>query len=356
MVKEPFISIIISNLNGEKWLPICIPSIFKSNYAKDRFEVIVGDDASKDKSNIVVQKFQKRYKNLKLCASSKSLGWSGINNFALPVAKGEIVVFLSNDMKVDKNWLIEIVKVFADRSIGIIQCNSKSMDNPKKQDSGMNFVDRFGFLYGYSPAKVPTEVFFAEGMAFAVKRELIKKGLKLDSDYFMEYDDADLCWRTRLLGYKVFFAPKSIVLHARGGTVGKTVFERPEFISRYARNQITTLIKVYTVPNLLIALPVILFFQAGKMFYLTFILKSPLAAIATLKGLFMVFPALSKTLDKRRKIQRSRVLDDKEIMKAMVPFNLSGFAPFLATQKKKGERYYIPASKLKNLHQSNITL
>ena len=163
----------------------------------------------------------------------------------MKVARGKIIVCLSNDTEVDSQWLKEIVKVMeSDSSIGIIQPIFISMWDKKTLDSGMNFLDRYGFAYSYSPQEKTCEVFFALGTAFAIRNHVFKEIGGFDDYYFMEYDDMDLSWRARLAGYKVFFCPASIVYHAGGGTVGRTYFERNiRNIVQYVRNHFVTLIK-----------------------------------------------------------------------------------------------------------------
>ena len=50
-------------------------------------------------------------------------------------------------------------------------------------------------------------------MAFAIKREVIKKIGVLDEYFFMEYDDMDYSWRARLAGYIVFFVPEATSMY-----------------------------------------------------------------------------------------------------------------------------------------------
>ena len=58
------------------------------------------------------------------------------------------------------------------------------------------------------------EVFYAKGAAILLKREALEKTGLFDSDIFMYFDAADLCWRIHLSDYKVLFVPNSIVYHA----------------------------------------------------------------------------------------------------------------------------------------------
>jgi GT2 family glycosyltransferase len=335
------ISIVIVNLNGRRWLEKCLKSVMESDYPQDKLEVILVDNGSTDGSIEFVKEAWKDPR-IKIIQNKENLGWSPANNQGMKVAKGEIIVCLSNDMEVDSRWLKEIVKLIKrDPRIGIVQCNSISMWDRKTIDSGMNFLDKYGFAYSYSPQERPWQVFFAEGMAFAIRNHVFREIGGFDDYYFMEYDDMDLCWRTRLAGYEVFFSPASIVYHARGGTVGSTYFEkRVRNIVQYVRNHFVTLMKNYELKNLLRVLPVVLFIQFMKMLYFIKARNTRLV-LATLKGISLVLKDMKLIMQKRREVQQEvRKVSDEMVLKFMHPFRPMLLRLFLAAQAK-GQRFIL---------------
>jgi len=336
MVEEPEdhpqVSVVIVNLNGKKWLEKAVPSVLHSSYPK--IEVIVVDNGSTDGS---VEFLRRDYPVVRAVTLDRNIGWSPANNEGVRAAHGQIIVCLSNDMIVDRQWLKEIVKLMSLNSkIGVVQCNSFSMWDSVSFDSCMNYLDRFGYSYGYVPQSRPQEVFFAEGMAFAFRREVIEKIGLLDDYYFMEYDDMDFSWRARLAGYSVYFLPSAIVYHARGGTVGRTYFQRVRNVELYTRNHLVTLIKNYEMKNLLKVLPAVLAIELGKILYL--MLKRNLTvALAASRGLLRVLRDVRVILVKRREIERIRRDRDAVVMKMMHHFNPKLQLLFLVLQAK-GER------------------
>lgn len=331
----PTISIITISLNGKKWLKGLFQSISASNYPKDKLEIIFVDNGSIDGSVEFVKDMFRNNARLKVIKNTKNLGWSPANNQGMKVAKGEIIICISNDMEVEPNWIREIAKVMkANEHIGMIQCNSLSMWDRRTPDSGMNYLDRFGYSYSYSSSKVNYEVFFAEGMAFAIKREVIKKVGMFDDYFFMEYDDMDLSWRARLGGYNVFFVPTAKVYHARGGTVGATYFQRIKNVMWYTRNHLVALVKNYELKTLLKLSPVILAVETIKIVYLATIKKNWRLSYAALKGILQVLRDLKIVLRKRQEIQRFRAVSDKEILQIMHPFNPWLLRLFLVMQAK----------------------
>jgi GT2 family glycosyltransferase len=115
---HPFTSILIVNYNGQHLLNDCLNSVFAINYPKNKFEVILVDNNSQDDS---VEFVKKNFPKIKLIRSQENLGFTGGNNLAYKRAKGEYIVLLNNDTKVDKNWLSELVNTAnSKKEVGIV--------------------------------------------------------------------------------------------------------------------------------------------------------------------------------------------------------------------------------------------
>ncbi|MGD0644137.1 MAG: glycosyltransferase family 2 protein [Candidatus Bathyarchaeia archaeon] len=334
--ERPMVSIITVSMNGKKWLKGLFNSIIASNYPEDKLEIIFVDNGSTDGSVEIVRSiFGDDSKRITIIKNTRNLGWSPANNQGMNLAQGKIIVCISNDMVVDRDWIKEIVNIMeADDNVGMVQCNSLSMWDRETPDSGMNYLDRFGYSYSYASSKKNYEVFFAEGMAFAIKKEVIDKVGVFDDYFFMEYDDMDLSWRVRLCGYKVFFVPTAKVYHARGGTVGATYFQRINNVTWYTRNHLATLIKNYELKTLVKLSPIIMSVETIKIVYLATVKKNLKLSYAALKGILQVTRDLNIILRKRAEIQSFRTVSDKEILQVMHPFNPWLLRLFLVKQAK----------------------
>lgn len=126
----PFCSVIVLNYQGEKVIDGVINSLLKLNYPKDRFEIIVVDNNSQDKSREILSEISDSHKKIKLINLGKNFGFSKGNNAGIKQAKGEYVVLLNNDCIVEKNWLKELVKT-ALKDEKIFAVNSKILLYPK---------------------------------------------------------------------------------------------------------------------------------------------------------------------------------------------------------------------------------
>jgi len=211
----PFCSVIILNYNGKKFLKDCFIALKGVDYPKDRMEVIMVDNGSTDDSIRYVKRSFPWVKTLKL---DQNYGFSKGNNSGLDVAKGDYIIFLNNDTAVEKDWLMELVKVAkSDKSIGICGSKIKNFSGKKlKTIAGEGYLSMLGvpkFVIGTEHAK---SCFYVSGCSLLIKKPVLRKlEYCFDERYFAYFEDIDLCWRARLKGYKVVYVPTSVVKNLR---------------------------------------------------------------------------------------------------------------------------------------------
>lgn len=116
-------SVIIVNYNGKHFLSECLTSLFKLDFPKNQYEVIIVDNNSTDNSVDYVQRY---FPEVIIVRTKKNLGFSGGNNLGAKYAKGKYLVFLNNDTRVDKKWLRALVdRISSNTKIATV--NSKAL-------------------------------------------------------------------------------------------------------------------------------------------------------------------------------------------------------------------------------------
>jgi len=330
---RPKFSIIIVNWNGKKKLGDlfnrCLESIVGTKY--DKFEVIFIDNASTDGS----YEYAKSKYNFVFHRNPKNLGFVGGNNKGAKFCKGEILVFLNNDTVVDAHWLEEPAKLFENPEIGIVQANLRLLAEPSVADSTGHCISVLGLpvenSFFMEEPKEPTPIFAGKGAALFVRKELFERLNGFDEDYFFYFEETDLCWRARLLGYEVYFSPRSVVLHKGSGTFknGKLLFHRQ-------KNTIASMIKCYEFRNLILYLPLRLLFEFTCIFFLLF--RNPSLALSDVKALVWVLRNMRNLVRKRREIQKQRVVSDKELFeRGFIVKSLSLTVKYLRSRFKRFE-------------------
>ena len=96
--ESSMISVCMATYNGEKYLKDQLDSILKQIQSSD--EVIISDDGSNDSTRYIIEKFQKKYKNIYLVDGPKRGVQKNFEN-ALKHARGDIL-FLSDQ---DDIWM-----------------------------------------------------------------------------------------------------------------------------------------------------------------------------------------------------------------------------------------------------------
>jgi GT2 family glycosyltransferase len=314
------VSIIIVNWNGQQYLKTCLPVLFKQAYKS--IEVIVVDNASTDDS---VSYLQTEFPQVKIVQNSENLGFAEANNKGYQHATGEYILFLNNDTQVTSSFLIELLAVFRqDPQIGAAQSKLLLMDKRTTLDSVGGFLTWSGFLYHYGFAKKDgpsyqhqIDLYFAKGACMMFRKEVIEAILVddelFDHRYFAYFEETDVCHRVWLAGYRIVYAPKSVVYHKMGGT-SKNI--QSGFIQFHSfKNRLCSHLKNLGSVNLFIMLPIhFLFIQAFALFSI-FINRNFVLLVAIERACIWNLLNLSDTLKKRRYIQHHlRKVSDQAIM------------------------------------------
>jgi GT2 family glycosyltransferase len=125
-----------------------------------------------------------------------------------------------------------------------------------------------------------------------------------DEDFFLRYEDVDLSFRAQLMGYKCLYVPEAVVYHHNGNSIGGE--DSPDSIYFSQRNLEWVYIKNMPTRLILRSLPLhFLYNLAAFIFFLSQGHMRPFlrAKIAAFKG-------LKAALEKRRKIQAQKKVND----------------------------------------------
>jgi hypothetical protein len=199
------------------------------------------------------------------------------------------------------------------------------MGNVELLDCAGGLLDHYGYQLergrGDDTNKYnkPNNIFYAKGASILLKRDVLYKTGLFDPDIFLYFDEVDLCWRIWLSGYKVIFAPTSIVSHASGSTA--SAFQQTSRQFHYAKNHAMILLKNYNLANMVKALAVTVIFEIRNV--VVFLAKrKPLLGLSVLKGLMWNMVHLRETLTKRQHVQEivRRVADATVKAQMLTPY------------------------------------
>lgn len=92
---KELVSIIMPTYNCGKFIAETIESVINQTYKN--WEILIIDDCSTDNTKDIVEKYQKKYKNIKYTILDKNSGAAVARNLAISDAKGKYIAFLDSD-------------------------------------------------------------------------------------------------------------------------------------------------------------------------------------------------------------------------------------------------------------------
>ena len=131
-ILEPLISIIIPVYNSQDYLERCLESVFTQDY--QRFEVLLIDDGSEDRSGVICDEWSKR-DNRFTVYHTNNRGQSSARNLGLDQSRGGYITFIDSDDYISRDYLSYLISLFAP-DCQIVECNHCIIrGNTKKPNS-----------------------------------------------------------------------------------------------------------------------------------------------------------------------------------------------------------------------------
>jgi GT2 family glycosyltransferase len=146
-----------------------------------------------------------------------NIGYAPACNRAAAVATGDWLFFLNPDAEAAPDCLEQLLAA-ADRhpQSGIVTPQVLLPDG--RINAGENEIHLTGIAwcggYGHPPEDGPERpVFITTGAAMLVRRDLYEQLDGYCDEFFLFYEDPDLCWRAWLAGSEVWYVPRALVRH-----------------------------------------------------------------------------------------------------------------------------------------------
>src|SRR4030042_4490001 len=194
----PKLAVIVLNYNGKHLLKDCLTSL-KNQTSKD-FKVWVLDNASSDNS---ITYIKENFSWINIIRNNNNDGTAKASNIAVEKTKSKYIVFMSNDIFLDKNCIKILIQTL-DKNSDIGICTTKLLRPEKSKKTGKFLIDNLGGdldIYGFAwPREAlkstgnwekTEEVFLSYGGCFIVRRGLYNKIGGFDNKFFTLNDDID---------------------------------------------------------------------------------------------------------------------------------------------------------------------
>jgi GT2 family glycosyltransferase len=301
------LAVVVVNWNGSDMLADCLQSL--RNQTLPRLKVVVVDNGSTDGSQKMVRE---QFQEMTLLALDHNLGFAGGNNRGIASCDTEFIALLNNDAIADPLWAECLLAGASAPDVGIAASRVLIAAEPKYLDSAGDCMTVIGAPYKRGHRDLSdkygsqTQVFGASGCAMLLRRKMLEEIGGFDEDFFLIYEDSDLCFRARLRGWRCVFVPEAIVYHKLNSSIGTlsrvhVYYGQRNFEFVYLKNMPSPLFWKYLPLRVLnLALACLYFAWRGQL-------------MSFLKGKGDALSCLRRMLTKRRAIQAKRTVSVKEL-------------------------------------------
>lgn len=194
------------------------------------YEVIVVDNHSEDHSLSLIQE---EFLEIIPIQSPENLGFGRANNLGLEVAKGDCILFLNPDTLL-RNNAISILYHFLASSDNVGACGANLYDELGQPTTSFSW--RFPsaselflsvFYLSVNSFTQPRSIYFNHtgkpldvasiiGADLMVKRSVLQETGAFDPDFFLNYEETELCYRIKKWGYRIVSLPEAEITHFEG--------------------------------------------------------------------------------------------------------------------------------------------
>jgi hypothetical protein len=221
----PLLSVILVSYNDRERLAECLASIDKYSRGIEK-EIIVADNHSADGS---VESIRQFFPGVRLIVNADNVGFSRANNQGLRLSRGEFVLFLNTDTALYEETLrLLLAEISADPSLGAIGPALRRSPASYQVSFGreVHFFSELvqkGFLNPYwgialKKRRRKKEVGWLSGAFLLVRKKAVEEAGFFDDNFFLYFEDIDLCRRIKQRGWKLIFFPRASAFHYGGST------------------------------------------------------------------------------------------------------------------------------------------
>ena len=193
------LTVVINTFNSDEKIFSCLESISPSINI-----IIVENSNNEDFKNAV----EKKYLNVKCILTGKNLGYANGNNLGLTKVKTKFSLILNPDTILEKNSLdnfFKSAKTFPDFSIISPAIQEEKDKELKKKNNNLIEVDN------------------VKGFAMFLNMDQFKEVGFFDKNFFIYFEEIDLCRRLKLANKKIYLDPNIIIYHVGGSSHNKSI-------------------------------------------------------------------------------------------------------------------------------------
>ncbi|UCD06629.1 MAG: glycosyltransferase family 2 protein [candidate division WOR-3 bacterium] len=231
------LSVIIVNFNTRDFVNICLSSIYARPFV-GKLEVIVVDNDSRDGS---VEMLRSKFKDVRLILNRRNIGFAAANNQGARIAAGEYFLLLNPDTELLGDALNTLYLFISSHpNVAIVapllvdESHSNQASCRKFPTIWQEVVKAVGAprylpnhpIFGFSSIsdyENDCEIDQPQGACLLVRKDALDSGIVFDEQFYMYYEEVDLCYRIKKRGWGIWFVPGAHVVHFSGKSFSRNM-------------------------------------------------------------------------------------------------------------------------------------
>lgn len=210
-----YLSVIVPTFNRAEELDQCLNFLYEQNLAQESFEVIVVNDGSTDTTKELLSIWEEKWSNLHVI-HQKNAGQGCARNRGIGEARGEVILFIGDDIYATKNFLFEHVQFHQENPQANKACLGLTQWYPQKMVTPfMEWLTNGGpqFAYHLLKAGEVANFWFFYTSNLSLKKSLLNTH-SFDTDFkSYGWEDIELGYRLEEEGLKLIYKPSALAYH-----------------------------------------------------------------------------------------------------------------------------------------------
>ncbi len=242
-------------------------------------------------------------------------------NAGARLAKCRYLGFFDDDVEIDPKCLVFLKAALSDPKVGMVYGKLHKADEPTRFDEAGGYLTSSGFIWSragqniidHGQFDIKETILAGKSASCMVYKPAFDAVGGFDEDFEILGEETDLSWRIWLSGGTVLFEPKAIGTHYFNTKFkpAQEYYTSKRVHYNGSRNYITMLIKNLGKEHLwIIPIHTLIWFFAGCAMLITGKISQ---GMNILKGLWYVISNRKLILEKRKRIQEKRYVDESTL-------------------------------------------
>ena len=243
LATQPLVSVIVPTRDQVELLRGCVRGLEESSYAN--YELLLVENGSVRPETFAYYRELAARPNVRVLTwEATPFNYAAINNFAAASARGELLLFLNNDVQaIGPDWLEGLVTAAARPGVGAVGAKLLYSDDTV-QHAGI--VVGMGGVAGHAHLNYPKDapghmqrlqyaqnVAAVTGACLLTPKAVFDGVGGFDEGFVLAFNDVDLCLQILRAGYRVVWTPAAELYHLESKTRGYE--DTPEKQARFKR-------------------------------------------------------------------------------------------------------------------------